>query len=154
MEQRLRELAERGDLSGLPGEGRPLPPEEGQPGDRWAAFRVMQQNKLLPPWAAERREIEAVRAGLERRAAAHATWLVARADLRQTLPADRILDATRVTWREDERVRSELAAAVEALNRRIVRHNTQVPSERLQLQPLRTAALFAPRASGPSSGAE
>lgn len=142
-EDRLRELAESGELSGLPGEGRPLPIDGEQAGDRWAAFRVMQQNRILPSWAAARREIDAGTAVLVRRVAAHTAWLDARAALLRTLPADRILDAARVTRQEDERVRREVDLATEALNQRIAPYNAQVPSERLQLLPLRAEALFA-----------
>ncbi|HUQ17187.1 MAG TPA: DUF1992 domain-containing protein [Candidatus Saccharimonadales bacterium] len=142
-EERLRELAERGELSGLPGEGRPLPLDGDLAGDRWAAFRVMQQNKILPPWAAARREIDARQDALTKRVAAHVAWLDARAAQLRTLPAERILDATRSTRLVDQRVRREVELAVEALNRRIGPYNAQVPSERLQLLPLRAEALFA-----------
>ena len=51
IEDRLRELADAGGLSGLPGEGRPIAPEDLAGDDeRWAAFRLMKNNKVIPAW--------------------------------------------------------------------------------------------------------
>lgn len=153
-EDRLREFAESGELSGLPGEGLPLPLDGDFAGERWAAFRVMQQNRILPPWAAARREIDTGTADLVRRINAHTAWLAARSVLLRALPADRILDAAAVTRREDARVRGEVDLAARALNERIASYNAQVPSARLQLLPLRTEALFTAASGGrpPTTG--
>ena len=56
---------------------------------------------------------------------------------------DRILDATRVTAREDTRVCAELEVEVVRLNVGIDRYNAMVPAESLRLMPVRAAALLA-----------
>ena len=59
LEQRLRDLASSGELSGLPGEGRPLPHEDLAGDDAsWAAFRLMKNNKVIPAWSQERIDID------------------------------------------------------------------------------------------------
>ena len=134
VEERLQRLSEDGELSGLPGEGMPFAPDQLAGDDeRWAAFRIMKNNGILPAWATLRHEIDAEHALLRRRATAHERWLTSRAGLLRTLPADRIMDTARVTAREDARVRAELRAEVRRLNELVVRHNAIVPAERLVL---------------------
>lgn len=152
VEERLRELAEAGELRGLPGEGRPFPREEDSlVGDRWAAFNLMRTNKVLPPWAQLRVEIDAERERLVRRLRGHLSWLEDRAAQLRTLPADRLLEATRATDARDSRVREELEAAVAALNAAIGRYNASVPVAGLQIVRLAVERLLeearAPRPS-------
>jgi hypothetical protein len=143
VEERLRELADAGALSGLPGEGRPFAPEDLAGDDaRWAAFRLMKQNRVIPAWSQARIEIDAELARLWSRAAAHRAWRAARKAALRTLAADRILAAVRITEREDQRVTAELADAARALNARIERYNAIVPSEGLRLPPISPGALL------------
>jgi len=59
-EERLRELADAGELSGLPGEGRPFAREDlAGGGASWAAFRIMKNNKVIPAWSQARLDIDA-----------------------------------------------------------------------------------------------
>lgn len=133
-----------GAFSGLPGEGRPLAPERlAGDDDHWAAFNLMKNERLIPPWSHERIVIEAALAGLRRRVAAHREWLVARAERMAVLPAERILASARAAAREDARVRVAIAAEVASLNERVARYNAMVPSERLALLPLSADALLA-----------
>jgi hypothetical protein len=98
IESRLRALAEAGELSGFSGEGKPFAREDLAGDDaRWAAFRLMKNNKVIPAWSQARIEIDAHIAHLERSVAAHRTWLCGRSGHVRTLPADRIVDAARVT---------------------------------------------------------
>ena len=144
MEERLRELAESGALSDLPGEGRPFAREDLAGDDTWwAAFRLMKNNKVIPAWSQARIEIETEIARLGMRAAAHLTWLRSRDARLRTLAADRIIDAVRFTTREDARVRSELDAEVRTVNALIDRYNAIVPVESLRLAPVSAAALLA-----------
>src|SRR3989442_15089540 len=56
VEQRLRELRDGGELSGLPGEGAPLPPDP-DAGDAWAARHIVGTARVSPVWAELRAEI-------------------------------------------------------------------------------------------------
>ncbi len=57
VEQRLRELAEQGQLRGLPGEGARsrTPPDPDD--ETWAARHVIRQANVVPPWIGLRKEI-------------------------------------------------------------------------------------------------
>ena len=143
MEERLRELAESGALSGLPGEGRPFAREDVEGDDtRWAAFRLMKNNKVIPAWSQARIEIDVEIARLRTRAAAHLTWLRSRDARLRTLAADRIIDTIRVTTREDARVRAELEAEVRSLNALIDAYNAIVPAESRAGQGCRAARFW------------
>ena len=138
IDERLSRLADEGGLSGLPGEGKPLPDRgPDQADERWAVFRLMSNNKVLPEWAQLRRDIEEEVARLERAGRAHRAWAERRrADL-AALPAERILEAARATTAREQRVRGEVEAAVIALNAKVGRFNARVPVDSLQLVPFR-----------------
>ncbi len=138
VEERLARMAEAGELSGLPGEGRPFTDRGAdRAGDRWAAFRIMANNKVLPTWAQLRREIEADTERLARAGRAHRDWTRLRQERLVSLPAERILEAARATRDRDARVRGELGEAVRALNLKVEKFNSLVPVESLQLVPFR-----------------
>ncbi len=142
VENAIRDAIERGELRELPGEGAPLPRDDAPVDDRWVAMRVLKSANALPEWAALRREIDDEREALARRARRHLEWLGARRDLLRTLPAERILEATRVTASRDAEVRSALVEAVADLNRRIDRYNRLVPVLNLQLSFARVERIF------------
>lgn len=144
MEERLRKLAEAGELTGLPGEGRRIAAEDLEGDDaRWAAHRLMKNNKVIPAWSQERIEIDAELERLRARCRGHRGWLDARAARLRTSPADRIVEAAQVTSREGDRFRAELASATRELNARIDRYNAIVPSQSLALLPVSAAGLLA-----------
>jgi hypothetical protein len=144
IESRLRALAEAGELSGFPGEGKPFAREDLEGDDaRWAAFRLMKNNKVIPAWSQARIEIDAHVGRLKRSAAAHRTWLAARAADVLTRPADRMVEAVRVTEREAARFQVELEAGVNELNALIEGYNAIVPVDGLRLAPLSAAGLLA-----------
>ena len=144
MEARLRDLVGSGELSGLPGEGRPFRPEDLAGDDAtWAAFRLMKNNEVIPVWSQERMEIDAELDRLRARIRGHRAWRAARAGALRTLPGDRIIEAARVTAGADDRFRAELGSAVQAVNERIARYNAMVPSPRLALLPVSAGALLA-----------
>jgi hypothetical protein len=135
VEERLRELADMGELKGLPGEGAPLVVDDPQAGDRWAARHVAKNANLTPEFVALRREIADRRDRIARRLRAHRAWLADRAAFLHDLPAERILEAVRATADLDMRVESELRGAVQELNVLVARHNLKVPFA-LQIPPL------------------
>jgi len=131
----LRELAEIGELTKLPGEGAPLVDDDRNAGDRWAARHVAKQANLTPEFVELRREIADRRDRLVRRLRAHREWLDERARLLSDLPAERILDAARATTDFDSRLESELLRATGEINALVARHNLKVPLA-LQIPPL------------------
>jgi hypothetical protein len=135
VDEQLRELAEMGELSKLPGEGAPLPDDDPDAGDRWAARHVAKNANVTPEFVELRREIAERRDRLARRLRAHREWLADRAALLRDLPAERILDTARATADFDKRVDSELRGALGELNALVARHNLKVPLG-LQIHPL------------------
>lgn len=135
IDEQLRELAEMGALSGLPGEGAPLVDDDPEAGDRWAARHVAKNANLTPEFVELRREIADRRDRIVRRLRAHRAWLAGRAALLADLPAERILDTARSTIAADARVETELGEALSELNALVARHNLKVPF-RLQIPPL------------------
>ena len=133
VEHSIHELAERGELRDLPGQGKPLRDDEGtDPG--WAARHILRNANAVPEWADLRREIEERRARISRRLIAHREWLHDRTRFIAELPADRILDATHATNTRDLRVRAELEHAVSDLNALIRRYDLLVvPAMQLPL---------------------
>jgi hypothetical protein len=134
VENVIRELVEKGELRGLPGEGRPLRDDDPVQDEGWAARHVMRQASATPEWALLRREIDEGRRRIARRLAAHRQWLHDRTRLVAELPADRILEATRATNARDVKVRAELEHAVSELNALIRRYDLMVvPAMQLPL---------------------
>jgi len=135
IDEQLRELAELGELSKLPGEGAPLVDDDPDSGERWAARHIAKNANLTPEFVELRREISGRRDRIVRRLRAHRSWLADRAALLHDLPAERILDAARATSDFDARVESELRSALGELNALVARHNLKVPLG-LQIPPL------------------
>ena len=131
----LRELADVGELSKLPGEGAPIVDDDPDAGERWAARHLAKNANLIPEFVELRREIAGRRDRIVRRLRAHRDWLADRAALLLDLPAERILDAARATSDFDARVESELRSALAELNELVARHNLKVPLG-LQIPPL------------------
>ena len=135
IDEQLRELAEIGELSKLPGEDAPLVDDDPTAGDRWAARHIAKNANLALEFVELRREIADRRDRLVRRLRAHREWLEDRAALLRDLPAERILDAARATTGFEGRVESELRSATGEINVLVARHNLKVPLA-LQIPPL------------------
>jgi hypothetical protein len=135
VDEELRELAEMGEFSGLPGEGAPLVDDDPGAGDRWAARHVARSANLTPEFIELRREIADRRERLVRRLRAHREWLADRRSLLMDVPAESIVDTARATVAADARVEAEVSAAVAELNAIVARHNLRVPFS-LQIAPL------------------
>lgn len=126
VERRIDHLVESGELRGLPGEGAPLREDDPRTDDGWAARHVMRQAAAVPAWVDLRKDIEARRAWIKRRFAAHRDWLHDRTRFLTELPADRIVEASRATAARDQRVRAELEIAIGELNALIRRYDLLV----------------------------
>jgi Asp-tRNA(Asn)/Glu-tRNA(Gln) amidotransferase A subunit family amidase len=141
VEQRIRELAENGELRDLPGEGAPIRDDDPHTDEGWAARHLMRQAKAAPEWVELRREIDERRARIKRRYAAHREWLHDRTVFLGELPADRIVDASHATAARDQKVRAELEHAVGELNALIRRYDLLVvPALQLPLATLERLA--------------
>jgi DnaJ-like protein len=116
-----------GELSGLEGEGAPLPDDEPDRGDgAWAARHIMRNANVAPQWAELRREIDARRERIAGRLRAHRRWLADRGELLRTVPAERILDVARRTSDRDAEVSANVDAALAELNVLVARYNLHV----------------------------
>ena len=124
--RRISHLAESGELRGLPGEGAPLRDDDRGTDDGWAARHVMRQADAVPAWVDLRKEIDAHRARIKRRLAAHHAWIRDRTRFLAELPADRIIDASHATAARDHEVRAQLDTAVGELNALIRRYDLLV----------------------------
>jgi hypothetical protein len=144
VDRRIREMAEAGELSGLPGEGAPLPhdPDE-DAGERWAARHVTRNGNAAPAWADLRKEIDAAHARVLAKARRHLAWLDARAERLVRLPAERIVESTRTTAEIDRKVRGEIDAEIAELNALVRRYCLVVPVASLQLSPFTAERVFA-----------
>jgi len=138
----IREAIARGEFSGVEGEGRPLPLEGDEAGDRWSAHHILRAANFISEWSSLRREIDDGRGHLIRVARAHLEWVIARRARLDVLPAERLLDASRATAHRDAEFRSELAEAADELNARITRYNQLVPVAALQLVPVRSERIL------------
>ncbi|HEY8823987.1 MAG TPA: DnaJ family domain-containing protein [Candidatus Limnocylindria bacterium] len=134
MEARVRELHEAGELSGLPGEGQPLPPDpDDHAGEAWAARHVLRTSGARPLWADLRRDITERRARIVTRLRAHLVWLDCRRALLEHLPAERIVPEVARTNEADARVRAEVAQSIAELNALVRHHNLVVTATTLHL---------------------
>jgi hypothetical protein len=134
MEARMRELAESGEFSGLPGEGQPLPPDpDADAGELWAARHVVRTSGARPQWAELRREIAEKRSRIVTRLRAHRHWLERRAALLARVPAERIASEASLTKEVDARVRAEIAGSIAELNALVRDHNLRLPTPSLHL---------------------
>jgi hypothetical protein len=72
VERRLEEAAASGELSGLPGEGRPLPLEDDTmvPPELRVAYRILKNAGFLPPELADIAEVQQLIGAIERSEAA------------------------------------------------------------------------------------
>jgi hypothetical protein len=127
VEARIRELRDTGELSGLPGEGRPLPPDpDDKASEAWAARHVLRTSGARPLWADLRRDITERRTRIVMRLRAHLVWLERRKALLEHLPAERIVPEVLLTNEADARVRTEVAQAIAELNALVRHHNLVV----------------------------
>ncbi len=135
IDEQIRELADMGELTSLPGEGAPLVDDDPNAAETWAARHLAKNADLTPEFVELRREIADRRDRIVRRLRSHRDWLADRAALLHGLPAERILDAARATSDFDDRVEAELRSALRELNALVAHHNLKVPLG-LQISPL------------------
>lgn len=134
VEAQIRELRDAGELSGLPGEGRPLPRDpDDDANDAWAGRHVLRTSGARPVWAELRQDIARRRARILMRLRAHLIWLERRRTLLQSVPAERIVPEVARTNEIDARVRAEVAQAIAELNALVRHHNLIVSATSLHL---------------------
>jgi hypothetical protein len=134
VESRIRELLEAGELSGLPGEGKPLPTDpDDHAGEAWSARHVTRTSGARPLWLELRRDIAERRARIVTRLRVHLSWLERRQALLEHLPAERIVREIVQTKESDKLVRAEAAGAIAELNALVRHHNLIVTAPNLHL---------------------
>ncbi len=126
VEERLRELAESGDLRDLPGQGAPFPRDNDGPDETWAARHILRNAGAVPEWVDLRKDIDRRLALIRRRYASHRDWLHDRTRYLAELPAERIVEASHATAQRDQRVREDLERAVSEVNALIRRYDLHV----------------------------
>jgi Asp-tRNA(Asn)/Glu-tRNA(Gln) amidotransferase A subunit family amidase len=139
VEDRIRELAEAGELRG---DGRPLPDDREGTDDTWAARHVARNANAVPEWVQLRRDIDERVARLRRRVDAHREWLRDRTRYLAELPADRIVETAHATTARDQRVRAEVAEGLSEVNALVRRYDLLVvPTLQLPLVTLERLGL-------------
>jgi hypothetical protein len=134
VEARIRELRDAGELSGLPGEGQPLPLDpDDDAGEAWAGRHVLRTSGARPLWTELRREIAERRTRIVMRLRGHLVWLERRKALVEHLPAERIVPEVALTNEADARVRAEVTRAIAELNALVRHHNLVVTATSLHL---------------------
>ncbi len=134
VEARIRELGDAGELSGLPGEGEPLPADpDDAAGEAWAARHVIRTSGARPLWTELRREVAERRLRIVTRLRTHLAWVARRQELLEHLSSERILSEAAATKQADDRTRAEVAQAIAELNVLVRRHNLEVTASSLHL---------------------
>jgi hypothetical protein len=134
VEARIRELRDAGELSGLPGEGQPLPADpDARAGEAWAARHVVRTSGARPLWTELRRDITERRVRIVTRLRTHLDWLERRNALLEELSAERIVAEVERTRQMDARIRAEISQATVELNALVRRHNLIVTATALHL---------------------
>jgi DnaJ-like protein len=134
VEARIRELRDAGELSGLPGEGQPLPSDQDDDaGDAWGSRHVVRTSGARPLWTELRRDATERRMRIVMRLRTHLAWLETRQKLLEHFPAERIVAELALTKQTDGRVRAEIADAIAELNALVRHHNLVVTATGLHL---------------------
>ena len=143
MEARIRDLRDAGALSGLPGEGQPLPPDpDDDAGEAWAGRHILRTSGARPLWTELRREITERRTRIVMRLRGHLVWLERRKALLEHLPAERIVPEIALTNEADARVRAEVTRSMGELNALVRHHNLVVTATSLHLATATLEALI------------
>jgi len=149
VEARIRELRDAGELSGLPGEGQPLPPDpDDDAGAGWAGRHLLRTSEARPLWTELRREITERRMRIVTRLRGHLAWVERRKALLEHLPAERIVAETALTNDADARVRAEVTRSIAELNALVSDHNLVVTATSLHLPTATLEGLTAVARSG------
>jgi hypothetical protein len=134
VQERIRKLQDAGGLSGLPGEGWPLPTDpDAAAGEAWAQRHVTRTSGARPLWSELRRDITERRVRIVTRLRTHLAWLEHRQAMLDHLPAERIVGEVALTKQADGRMRAEVAPAIAELNALIRHHNLVVTATSLHL---------------------
>jgi hypothetical protein len=115
VESRIRDAQEQGAFRGLAGEGRPLNLDETHrlAGDRWAAFRVLENANMLPEWLELAKDIERWQQELARADRRHADVVALGRSSGDWAP---LLPSLRARRRDCELIARELRARQDRFN--------------------------------------
>ena len=118
----LGEAIGDGDISDLPGAGKPLASNEDShtPQDQRAAFKIMQDNEVVPTWIALAKSVEQSEAQIRAETASNAAQLEAAIEA-----AEAISNGGNTTGRS--RYLTQLEDRIERHNRDVLLHNLTVP---------------------------
>lgn len=141
VDQLARDVIGDGDISQLPGAGKPLifKDDAYTPADRRAAFKIMQDHEVTPDWigisqALEQRE-EELRRQIASRASKH------RRHLQSARARGRLMDETNIRQAWDQYA-EECAAEIERYNQQALLYNLKVPDGIPHKQTLSSGALI------------
>ena len=118
----LSEVIGDGDISDLPGAGKRLPLNEDchTPQDQRAAFKIMQDNEVVPGWMALAKSVEQSEAGIRAEIESRAKeWAAA-------LAAGRSASAGQAHRKRSTYV-NQLEERIERHNRDVILHNLKAP---------------------------
>lgn len=118
----LSQVIGNGDISDLPGAGKPLPLNEEchTPQDQRAAFKIMQDNEVVPEWMALAKSVEQSEAQIRAEIESRAKELAAEVnDDRSGTTGNREITRSRCVNRLEERI--------ERHNRDVLLHNLKAP---------------------------
>ena len=118
----LGEAIGDGDISDLPGAGKPLPPLEDShtPPDQRAAFKIMQDNEVAPEWMTLAQSVEQSEARIRAEVDAQAQQLHA-------ATSDGGEDSRARSEQRLSRYAGQLEERVERHNRDVILHNLKAP---------------------------
>jgi len=124
VDQQLRKAIGDGDVSHLPGSGKPLARDDdpNTPAEMRSAYKIMKDNDLLPDWIMLNREIEQGR---------EAIMVQLRAALNEWQKRKRRARTPRALQKAEDNwhlAKGELQTATDQLNRKILSYNLKVPN--------------------------
>ncbi|MCY4018679.1 MAG: DUF1992 domain-containing protein [Chloroflexi bacterium] len=146
----LQEAIGNGDISHLPGAGKPLRLDNDShtPPDLRAAYKILDDHNVIPDWIAHRESLERTESKLRRQLLRKAaTYLADRRAARKTGRA-KLESKNEKDW---QRFKSEFSEATERYNRALLEHNLTLPPG-IAHKPLLRGEEMIERALGAHSG--
>lgn len=141
VDQLVRDAIGDGDISQLPGAGKPLnfKDDAHTPADKRAAFKIMQDHEVIPDWIAEGKTLEQREEELRQQIASRAERH--RRELQSARAKGRPSGEANVKQAWNQYVKA-YAAAIERHNRQTLLYNLKVPDGIPHRQTLNSEALI------------
>ena len=137
IEKRIKTAQDQGKFDNLKGEGKPLPDDGSQPGERWAANHLLKQAGVLPDWLELRRQIHEERPAVVEAMREYQRYA---AQVSDQTPGDRAIL---------RRLEENYISLATAINRKIDEHNIRCPTMADELVRFPEDALSRSRAGAP-----